>query len=102
MQIDFKSTVISCLSLFVLMIPQNLLAYSANKVWMEHLDDGRYRVGIQYTVPALKEFRLAHAIFNKKKDADLFYFQVLRGADFSVNGTDKVWFTPPKTKPEPW
>lgn len=97
-----KAIIIGSLSLFVFMIPKTVLAYSANKVWMERLDDGRYRVGIQYTVPALKEFRLAHAIFNKKKEADMFYFQVLRGADFSVGGTDRVWFTEPKREPKPW
>lgn len=97
-----KAITVSAISLFVFMIPKTVLAYSANKVWIEALDDGRYRVAIQYTVPALKEFRLAHAIFNKKKDADAFCWQLIRGADFSVGGTDKVWFTPPKSKAVPW
>src|SRR6476661_8278507 len=89
---NLRTIAIHLASLVLVLLPRTVSAYSANKVWVERLDDGRYRVGIQYTVPALKEFRLAHAIFKRKKDADTFYFQVLRGADFSVNGSDKVWF----------
>ena len=92
----------SLLSLVALMIPKPLLAYSANKVWMDFLNDGRYRVAVQYTVPALKEFREAHAIFNQKKAAEKFYWQLVTGGEFAVNGSAQVVFIPPKTEPIPW
>lgn len=77
-------------------------AYSANKVWMEKLDGGMYRVSVQYTVPEIKEFREAHAIFEHRKDAQTLYWQLLRGADFSVGGPAQIHYKPPKKAPEEW
>ncbi|MBC7661096.1 MAG: hypothetical protein H7249_15465 [Chitinophagaceae bacterium] len=87
---------------FTLAVPMRLYAYSANKVFMETLDDGRIRVAVFYTVPALKEFRNAQAIFTSKKEANAFYWHLVKGGDFSVNGPANLRFTPPKTQPTPW
>jgi len=76
--------------------------YSANKIWREVMDDGRIRISVQYTVPALKEFRLAHAIFTKQKEADTFYWHLVQGGEFSVNGPAQLRFIPPKKQAAPW
>ncbi|MFY7928905.1 MAG: hypothetical protein ACOVS5_08530 [Oligoflexus sp.] len=77
-------------------------AYTANKVWFEFLDDGRYRVTVNYTIPALKEYREAYVIFRKKKEAEAFYWKLVRGADFYPEIPGQIRYIPPKTGPEPW
>ena len=57
-------------------------SYTANKVWMEFRPNGRYRVYVNYTIPALKELRESYVEFSKKREAEKFYFDLLRGADF--------------------
>lgn len=77
-------------------------AYSANKVWFEVLDNGNYRVRVMYTVPALKEFREAHAIYKTRKEAESYYWHLVRGGEFATGGEAKIWFIPPKAEPNPW
>ncbi len=81
---------------------ETLWAYSANKVAFEFLDTGRYRVTVSYTVPALKEFRESYVIFKKKKDAEKFYWALIRGADFYPENPELLRFVEPKREPEPW
>ncbi len=80
----------------------SLFAYSANRVWFEVLDSGYYRVRVMYTVPALKEFREAHAIYKSKKEAEAYYWHLVRGGEFATGGDAKIWFLPAKEKANPW
>jgi hypothetical protein len=83
-------------------LSESLSAYSANKVWLDPLDDGRYRVRAQYTVPALREFREAQAIYASRKEAEVFYWHLIRGGEFATGGPAKLWFLPVKSEPRPW
>ncbi|RZA17454.1 MAG: hypothetical protein EOP10_22745 [Proteobacteria bacterium] len=85
-----------------LIAPETLFAYSANKVWLDDLDNGNFRVRVQYTVPALKEFREAQAIYKSKREAEVFYWHLIRGGEFATGGPAKLWFLPPKSEPNPW
>ena len=77
-------------------------AFTANKVWMEFRPNGRFRVYVNYTVPALREFRESYGDFAKKTEAEKFYFDLLRGADFHMpNAKDREFVNPP-AKPDPW
>jgi len=77
-------------------------AYTANKIWLELRPNGRFRVNVDYTVPELKERRLAYVEFSHKKDADQYYFNLLRGADFYVPDAKEIEFKQPPLQPEPW
>ena len=77
-------------------------SYSANKVWFEFRPNGRYRVYCNYTVPALKEFREAYAEFNQKKEAESFYWDLIRGADFYLPDPKTRNFVNPVTHADPW
>lgn len=77
-------------------------AYTANKVWMEFRPNGRYRIYVNYTVPALREFREVYVEFSKKVDAEKFYFDVIRGADFHLPDAGARRFENPPLKPDPW
>lgn len=90
------------LFLIILLQPKCLLAYTANKVWFDFMQNGSYRVSVSYTIPALREFREAYAVFKKKKDAENFYWHLVRGGEFSVNGPSQLHFEPTKTNPDPW
>lgn len=75
-------------------------AYTANKVWFE-FHEGFYRVIASYTVPELKETRLAEAEFRSFKKAKDFYFSIVRGADFfywQADGTE----VRNRSAPDPW
>lgn len=77
-------------------------AYTANKVWFEFRPDSIFRVYVNYTVPELKEFRESYVDFRKKKEAETFYFELIRGADFFPDQPRNNRFVAPKLAPEPW
>ncbi len=79
-----------------------LLGYSANKVWMEFRDNGRYRVYVNYTVPELREFREVWVEFAKKKEAERYYFDLVRGADFFMPEAKLRSFQEKPAQPTPW
>ena len=77
-------------------------AYTANKVWFEFLPTGKYRVHVNYTIPELKEFRESYVEFLKKKDAEAYYWDLVRGADFYLPLAADHRYLNPSLKPEPW
>lgn len=77
-------------------------AYTANQVTFQFLDNGRFRVNLYYTVPALKEFREAYVDFENRKKAEAFYFDVLRGADFYLEDEPETKFINEPLAPSPW
>ena len=82
--------------------PGRLHAFTANKVWFDFLDRGQYRVTVNYTIPALKEFRESAVIFGKKSEAEKFYWALVRGADFYPEDPKLVRYVAPKLQPLPW
>ncbi len=86
----------------VLSFSERAQAYSANKVWFEFRPNGRYRVVVNYTIPALKEFRESMVEFTSKKEAERFYWALVRGADFYPPAAEKFRFTEVPAKPDPW
>lgn len=77
-------------------------SYTANKVWFEFLEDGRYKVIVNYTVPEIKEFRESYVIFNKKREAESYFWSLVRGADFYPSQPYVARFEKPKLRPDPW
>ncbi len=77
-------------------------AYTANKVSFDFLENGLYRVNVYYTVPEVKEFRQSYVLFKKKREAEIFYWKLLRGADFYPENPELTRFVQPRMKPEPW
>lgn len=86
---------------FVALASTNAPALSANKVWFEVRPE-TYRVVVEYTVPALREFREAHVDFTDIKKAGDFYWQLVRGADFYLPLTEKTVFQKDPPQPQPW
>jgi hypothetical protein len=77
-------------------------AYSANKVWYEVRPSGVIRVNVGYTIPELKEYRESYVEFRKKKEAEAFYWDLVRGADFYPQDPAARRFNAPPSKPDPW
>ena len=77
-------------------------AYTANKVWFEFHDHNIYRVYVNYTIPALKEFREAYVEFTNKKKAEVYYFDLLRGADFYLPDVESRKFIGQPLPAESW
>ncbi len=100
----FSRKMIVQIAIFVLSIFYSLsaAAYNANKVWFEFRPNGIYRIYVNYTIPALKEFREAYVEFTKKKDAEAFYWDVVRGADFYLPNPKSREFVNPPPEPDPW
>jgi hypothetical protein len=90
------------LSLGVCLAAQCALGYTANQVSFEFRQGGTYRVNLYYTIPALREFREAYIDFNDRKQAERFYFDVVKGADFYVDSQGQVDFNNSQTSPSPW
>ena len=91
------------LFIFILMVNSKLgWSYTANYVHFEFLDNGRYRVKIFYTVPELKEFSESYVDFTKKKAAEKFYFDLLKGGDFYHPHPEGLEFKNGGIEPEPW
>lgn len=77
-------------------------AYTANKVWFEFKPAGGYRVYVNYTVPELKEYREAYVDFTSKRDAERYYWDLVRGADFYANDPAQRRFVQQPMEPRPW
>ena len=77
-------------------------AFTASKVWYEVLPTRVIRVHVGYTIPDLKEFRESYAEFYNKKEADAFYWDLLRGADFFPGDTAQRRFVQQPLQPDPW
>lgn len=88
--------------LLLLVYPYGLLGHSANKVWFEFRDNGTYRVIVNYTIPALREAREAYVDFTSKKEAEKFYWTLVRGGDFHFPDPKTVNFRQVPKKPDPW
>jgi hypothetical protein len=91
-----------CLGLLGCLVGSSSYAYTANKVEFEFMQNGRYRVTVSYTIPELKEFRESYVLFIKKKEAERFYWQLVRGADFYPDDPQLVRYLPPKSQAIPW
>ena len=63
---------------------------------------GIYRVYVNYTVPEVKEFREAYAEFKSKKKAERFYWDLIRGGDFTLPDPKSVRFVKQPLQPDPW
>ena len=87
--------------IYFIICSTEVFAYTANKVWFEFRDNGRYRVYVNYTVPELKEFRESWIDFTKKKEAEKFYWALVRGGDFYPPSPDNSVFKR-VVKPRPW
>ena len=87
---------------FMGLSPLRVSAYTANKVSFEFLDNGLYRVNVFYTDPELKEFRQSYVLFRKKREAESFYWKLIKGADFYPENPELTRFVPVKMKAEPW
>lgn len=83
-------------------LPTTTFAYTANQASFEFLANGAYRVNLYYTVPALREFREASIEFAERKQAEKFYFDVVRGGDFYINSQGEVDFNNGQLSPNPW
>lgn len=77
-------------------------SYTANKVWFEFRPNGKYRIYVNYTVPELKEFREAFVDFTNKKEAEAYYFDLIKGADFHLTDKSDRKFVNRQPEPEPW
>lgn len=88
--------------LFFASLTSEAFAFTANKVWFEFRPRGRYRVTVNYTVPALKEFRESYVEFTSKKEAEKFYWAMVRGADFFPADAGKFKFIRQPAVAEPW
>lgn len=77
-------------------------AYTANKVWFEFVNKGIFRVHVNYTVPELKERRESYVEFVQKKDAENFYWDMVRGADFYPPDPKLRRFVSQPMSPDPW
>ena len=81
--------------------PGHLGAVTVNKVWFE-FHQSFYRVVFEYTTPELKEFRGGYADFKSKKEAEKFFWSLVRGADFQLGEPKLISFPTQKNKPKPW
>lgn len=90
------------ISVSTLMVSDLASAYTANKVWVEKRPNGLIRVYVNYTVPALKEFREAYVEFWDSKKASTYYWDLIRGADFFLDDPNRRTFQKEPAKPSPW
>ena len=75
-------------------------ALTASKVWYE-FHPKFYRIYIRYTVPDLREAREAYIDLRDKRQAETFFWSLVRGADFYLRD-GKVEFVQDRIKPDPW
>lgn len=85
-----------------LLLTEPVVAYTASKVAFEARPNGIFRVYVNYTVPALKEFRESFVEFRSRQDAEAFYYDLLNGADFYQQDPKRREFKEVPRQPTPW
>lgn len=98
----FSRTLLVLIAALIWLSAATADAYTANKVWFEFRPNGIYRVYVNYTVPALREFREAYAEFTSKKEAEAFYWDLVKGVDFFMPNPKARKFVENPQKPSPW
>lgn len=81
---------------------QMLQAFTANKVGWKTKQNGLITLVIEYTIPDLKEKRLAEIDYASQKKASEVYGKLVQGADFYFKDAGKIVFQNPEPKPSPW
>lgn len=77
-------------------------AYTANHVKFEFRPDGLFRVLVTYTIPELKELRESMVEFTSRKEAEAFYWALVKGADFYHPDPKSLKFINKPKKFQPW
>ncbi|MDD9951475.1 MAG: hypothetical protein OXT67_07910 [Zetaproteobacteria bacterium] len=95
----WRKSLILCILSMVFARPS--MALTANRVWFE-FHPYFYRVKFSYTLVALKRKRMGYVDFRRKRPAEIFYFKLLRGADFYFGEPDGAVFFNPPPQPDPW
>ncbi len=91
------------LLLWILILDQRAWGLQASKVYFEYIPSlGVYRVRTLYTIPELKEKREMRAEFRAKKEAEEFYWKLVKGGDFSQGDPKSVKFLTQPAKADPW
>ena len=109
-QVLFGGALIRNIAIFFLvtavlgsLVAERSFAFTANKVFFEFWPNkGFYRVRVNYTIPELKEAREARVEFTSKRQAEKYYFALLRGADFYMEDPKTIRFTQQEAAPQPW
>ena len=92
---------LTCLFIAFMACIGSAYGLSANKVWFE-IHPGFYRVLFEYTLPEIKEFRGGYVDFTSKKKAEVYYWSLIRGADFQLGSPKNIKFMDKPPKPKPW
>lgn len=90
------------LFIFAAALGDSAFGHSASKVSFEFRPNGKFRVYVTYTIPALKEAREVYVDFLNQKKAEQFYWKVVRGGDFHLPDPHTVHFHPVPRGPDPW
>lgn len=91
------------LVLWIFLLDQQAFGLQASRVFFEYIPSrGLYRVRTWYTIPELKEKREMRAEFRVKKEAEDYYWKLVRGGDFSEGNPGAVRFISPPLKADPW
>ena len=69
---------------------------------MEFRQNGRFRVYVNLTVPSLREMKEIYVEFSKKKEAEKYFFDLIKGADFYLPEAKHRRFISNRGEPEPW
>lgn len=89
--------------IWTLTLSASAFALQASTVFFEFLPgQGIYRVRSIYTIPELKEKREVRAEFRSKKEAEQFYWNLVKGGDFKLGDPKSVEFVNPPLKADPW
>ncbi len=86
----------------LMILSAGLCGFTANKVWFEFRDSSVYRIYVNYTIPELLQYREVYVDFLKKSEAESFYFDLVRGADFHLPEPSTRTFAQPPAEPDPW
>lgn len=77
--------------------------FNADRVIIDKLPNGYYRIIIKYTNIEIGEYREAHADFKKYEEAQKLFNMLIKGADFFLGDiTKSVHFHNPPEKNNPY
>jgi hypothetical protein len=77
--------------------------FTANRVWVQRMESGAFRITIRYTHIELGEYREAHLLTYSKEEANQWYQNLIKGAEFFLgDAKNNIHFHTPPPTPIPY
>jgi len=87
--------------MFIVLISDHAMGFTADRVQFEFWSDGTYRIFIRYINLEKLEYQEAWVFYTSKQEAQKVFNMLIKGVDFYFGPTSALVFKPPEDQLKP-